>query len=362
MRTAPYPRKTDPTVANDAGDAANDLPLQDLDILRQRRLGSETVLHLEDPQVYRTLCERLFAAGYDFPQCLSGVDMSYGLRTVLNLRRLADHAEITLWLDVSYENPHTPSVTDLWGGVEWHEREAYDLLGIRYDGHPDLRRILLEDHWTIHPLQRRYDTGGYLIPDWEPQPWPDWDAIERAEAEAAEKAKAKKAPAKKSPAKPAIKPAAEAAPKPTEVAKQPPPKQTRDVSAKKDVSTEDVSKKEGVFKKDVEQDVSASDAGAERPATERPSVERDKADTSAPDTPTQARKDDLKQIRGIGAKLEQTLNDAGITTLEQLANLTDEQMAALSDRLAFPGRIEREKWREQAQALLEKEDNSDDSG
>ena len=147
-------------------------------------VGVETVYHAQDPVAYRHLGERLYAAGYDFPQCLSGVDMEYGLRVVVNLRRLRDQAEVTLWLDVTYESPQVPTLCDLWGGLEWHEREAYDLVGLHFSGHPDHRRILLEDDWTIHPLQRRFDTGGYLIPEWQPKPWPEPAAVAQASTEA----------------------------------------------------------------------------------------------------------------------------------------------------------------------------------
>ena len=54
------------------------------------------------------------------------------------------------------ENPHVPSVCDLWRAADWHEREAYDLVGIVFDGHPDLRRILLTDDWVGHPLRKDY--------------------------------------------------------------------------------------------------------------------------------------------------------------------------------------------------------------
>jgi NADH:ubiquinone oxidoreductase subunit C/predicted flap endonuclease-1-like 5' DNA nuclease len=212
-----------------------DIKLEDIAGLRVQRLGSETVYHLEDTLAYRTLCERLKNGGYDFPQCLSGVDMGYGLRSVLHLRRLKDHAEITVTVDVPYDNPHLPSVTDLWGGVEWHEREAFDLLGICYDAHPDLRRILLEDDWTIHPLQRRYDTGGYLIPSWQAQPWPDPEAGEAAKGEAG--AKGKRPQTAKSQTAKEDKPP----PKPVSAAK-PPPAAEDDLTRIKGLSPEDEAK------------------------------------------------------------------------------------------------------------------------
>lgn len=186
-----------------------DISLTDLKLRRPlpEEVGGEQVFHFEDTQSYRSFCERAKAAGYDFPNCLSGVDVGYGLRSVLHLRRLSDKAEISAWLDITYKEPHAPSVSDLWGGLEWHEREAYDLVGIHYQGHPDLRRILLEDDWKLHPLQRQYDTGGYKKEGWEAVPWPDWDKIaqEKEDKRLAEEAK------KAARAKPAAKEAKEAA-------------------------------------------------------------------------------------------------------------------------------------------------------
>jgi NADH:ubiquinone oxidoreductase subunit C len=121
---------------------------------------------------YRTLCERLFDAGFDFPSSLTGVDMDWGLGVVLHLQQLESKRKVTVRVYVPYDEPRVPTVSDLWGGVDWHEREAYDLVGIHFDGHHDHRRILLEDHWTIHPLQRKYNTRGYVIPTWSAKPWP----------------------------------------------------------------------------------------------------------------------------------------------------------------------------------------------
>ena len=124
------------------------------------------------PEDYRALCERLYRAGFDFPRCLSGSDMEFGLRVTLHLQSLETKTKAIIITDVKYSAPRVASVSDLWGGVEWHEREAYDLVGITFENHPDLRRILLEDDWTIHPLQRKYNTRGYLVGTWVEKTFP----------------------------------------------------------------------------------------------------------------------------------------------------------------------------------------------
>ena len=63
-------------------------------------------------------------------------------------------AEVHIYLD--RDTPTIESISDLWGGANWHEREAFDLMGIYFLGHPDLRRVLLPEGFAGHPLRKDY--------------------------------------------------------------------------------------------------------------------------------------------------------------------------------------------------------------
>jgi NADH-quinone oxidoreductase subunit C len=64
----------------------------------------------------------------------------------------------------SNDSPEAPSVTDLWPAADWHERECYDLMGVRFAGHPDLRRILLWEGYPYHPLRKEFPLSGLDTP------------------------------------------------------------------------------------------------------------------------------------------------------------------------------------------------------
>ncbi len=78
---------------------------------------------------------------------------------VVNLVRMEPVGRIRVRVPVPEAEPVLPSLFDLWPGTEAMEREAYDLFGIRFDGHPDLTRILMPEDWIGHPLRKDYDTG-----------------------------------------------------------------------------------------------------------------------------------------------------------------------------------------------------------
>ena len=70
-------------------------------------------------------------------------------------------ARLRLKVKLSGSDPVIPSVFGIWPTADWHERENFDLFGIRFDGHPNMRRILMPDEWEGHPLRKDYPTEGY---------------------------------------------------------------------------------------------------------------------------------------------------------------------------------------------------------
>jgi NADH-quinone oxidoreductase subunit C len=76
---------------------------------------------------------------------------------LLGVRAGAPRVRLQAWVD---DGEHVPSLVGVWPTADWHEREAFDLMGIRFDGHPNHRRILMEDDWEGHPLRKDYPIGG----------------------------------------------------------------------------------------------------------------------------------------------------------------------------------------------------------
>jgi NADH-quinone oxidoreductase subunit C len=76
---------------------------------------------------------------------------------LLALREGAPRVRVQVWLD---DGEDVESVVGVWPTADWHEREAWDMMGIRFAGHPNLRRILMDEDWEGHPLRKDYPIGG----------------------------------------------------------------------------------------------------------------------------------------------------------------------------------------------------------
>jgi NADH-quinone oxidoreductase subunit C len=108
------------------------------------------------PEVAWDVCRFLRDAGFEYLNCLSGVDRKSHLEVVYDLSSLQQPPKAHLQVPVSRDAPLIRTVTDIWPAANWHERECYDLFGIRFDGHPDHRRILLPEDWVGYPLRKDY--------------------------------------------------------------------------------------------------------------------------------------------------------------------------------------------------------------
>ena len=94
---------------------------------------------------------------FDYMFCQTGIDWLENMEVVYHLRSTSHGHEVVVRTQITdRENPTVDSVYDLWKTADFHEREIFDLLGIRFNNHPDLRRIFLDDNWEGFPLRKDY--------------------------------------------------------------------------------------------------------------------------------------------------------------------------------------------------------------
>mgnify|MGYP001626345217 FL=1 len=93
--------------------------------------------------------------GYDYLILMSAVDYRNYREVVYHLGSYRDNRKLVL--KVRTEDDVLKSSASLWGSANWFERELYDLMGIRFEGHPELKRIFLPEGWHGHPLRKDYD-------------------------------------------------------------------------------------------------------------------------------------------------------------------------------------------------------------
>ncbi len=118
--------------------------------------------HIVDVCTYLKLSS---AAKYDFLADLCGVDRGPEeeprFEVNYHLFSTTRHSRLRLKVLLMEDDLHVPTVTGVWRTANWHERETFDLFGVVFDGHPDLRRILLPDDWQGHALRKDFPLRGY---------------------------------------------------------------------------------------------------------------------------------------------------------------------------------------------------------
>ena len=124
----------------------------------------EITVKLADAEQIAAVCE--FAKGqlgFDYLVDISSLD-NYGddprWTVVYHIRNIVNGVEIRIKTDVNEEKSELPSVLPVWRTANWHEREIYDMMGIRFSGHPDLRRILMWEGYPYFPLRKDFPLAG----------------------------------------------------------------------------------------------------------------------------------------------------------------------------------------------------------
>jgi NADH-quinone oxidoreductase subunit C len=94
--------------------------------------------------------------GFEHCSMISAVDWKDRFEVVYHISSYKHNLMVQLTAQLPHERPAVDSVANLWGGANWHEREAWDLMGIMFVGHPNLKRVLLPDDFEGHPLRKDY--------------------------------------------------------------------------------------------------------------------------------------------------------------------------------------------------------------
>ncbi|MGC5031576.1 NADH-quinone oxidoreductase subunit C [Micromonospora sp. DT229] len=124
--------------------------------IRPERIAEVCQVMRDDPALRFELCSSV--SGVDY----LGAD-ARRLHVVYLLTSMTYRRRVRLEVAVSAEEPHLPSVTAVYPTADWQEREAYDMFGVIFDGHPALTRILMPDDWEGHPQRKDYPLGGVPV-------------------------------------------------------------------------------------------------------------------------------------------------------------------------------------------------------
>lgn len=156
----------------------------------QEKFGEETVFEFHaDPKKDKDpwfqvapyeiegICEHLKTdpdLAFDYLECVTGVDYPDDKKIIVvyHIYSYTKKHRVVLKAFLDREDPSMPTLVNVWSCANWHERETFDLLGVLFEGHPDLRRLLLPDDWEGHPLRKDFEEKEdyHGIPTQRPNP------------------------------------------------------------------------------------------------------------------------------------------------------------------------------------------------
>ena len=103
-------------------------------------------------------------SGFDYLTYITAVDYPDTLDVIYEVRSIEKNEDRSWKVSLDRSNPALPSISSIFKGANWHEREAYDLFGVKFTDHPDPRRILLPEDWSGHPLRKDYAMDTSRLP------------------------------------------------------------------------------------------------------------------------------------------------------------------------------------------------------
>lgn len=146
-------------------------------VLKTRLYVGEITLDVEVANLHAVLHSLKHDFGFDYLVDIGATDHftdAQRFEVFYNVFNLDKNQRVRVSTRVEETAPEVPTATDIWPGANWHEREAWDMLGIRFTGHPDLRRMFLPEDFAYHPLRKEFPLvgipGSLQLPEQEIRP------------------------------------------------------------------------------------------------------------------------------------------------------------------------------------------------
>jgi NADH-quinone oxidoreductase subunit C len=139
--------------------------------------SGDTFIRVDKSHIHEILSHLKHTSRYIYIADLFGIDRFTAddrFEVVYNLVNLAQQHRVFIKTRVSESNPVLPTASDIWSGANWNEREVYDMFGVKFDGHPDMRRIFMPEDFKHFPLRKEFPLlgipGSIELPNTTPDP------------------------------------------------------------------------------------------------------------------------------------------------------------------------------------------------